>query len=633
MRRSITTILLNLAIPIALAVMSLGLSDTWAADLEVMTGGKIVPDGGSWYIPMNSSSSKVALFSEQREAFSIYNKTAEPIIVKSIVLIKDEDVEEEEYTLQNADLKPKRLDFKETSVDPKKSFDFYIRLYPVQSKELGATVTIEYGDGKKYTFTVKGKGRSKAIFTENFVDSVHRLFGGQNTDEMVTGMALDKNGNAYFAGQATGLKDKFAYDIFYGRINPDGSLAWAKLWNGPYRDYTRDPGQNDETGGSANAIDVDDEGFVYITGSISPSSYNNNFSALILKIDPSNGDIVWEQMWRPDWPDAILAKHSAEAYALDVHAGHVYVVGTTGAGIANSDALVFLLSLSTQDGSIEFQRYVDPTPKTNDRAYCVKADGKGNVYIGGLAAKVSLLIKFVDTDTNAPKVAWVKTPETGWGSNINCLDTDAEGNVYTSIDRRGATTHLSFLKLDPDGNLVWGKTYDGGSNKNNNCNVIKVAGDNVYVGGRTGQSWYDAQMGDGKLIMVSTKDGTEKWSSFYFTGKGPDEMGEHRIKGIGVHNNKLYVLGQVYTSVHNGYRYWGYWYDGTSSLSDYKPAVKDLGMGEGSGKDIPNGKVKSASGQREVIDLKETVPWQDASIKKDGVGPDSDLIYWQLELK
>ena len=463
--------------------------------------------------------------------------------------------------------------------------------------------------------------------------TAHKLLGGQETDEMVTGMAADKSGNVYFAGQATSIKDRFAYDLFYGRINADGALAWAKLWNGPFRDYTRDPGQNDESGGSAGAIDIDDEGFIYIAGSVSPSKQNNNFAVLILKIDSNTGDSVWEKMWRPDWPDAILAKHSAEAYALDVSGGHVYVVGTTGAAMENSDALVFLLSMSTKDGTIEFQRYVDPTPKSNDRAYCVKADGKGNVYIGGLAAKVSLLIKCVAADTGGPKVAWVKTIETGWGSNINCLDIDAEGNVYASVDRRGAKTFLSFLKLDAEGNLIWGKTYEGGSNKNNNCNLIKVAGDDLYVGGRTGQSAYDAQMGDGKLIKVSAKDGKEIWSSFYFTGKGPNELGEHRIKGIALQGNKLYVSGQVYTGSLNGYRYWGYWYNGVSALSDYKPDVKDLGMGEGSGKDISGGQVKDASGQRKLIDLKELLPWQDASIKNDGHGPDADLIYWQLEIK
>lgn len=322
-----------------------------AQDLEVMTGGKVVKNGGNWFIPMNSSSSKVALFSEQREGFSIYNKSKAPLVIDSVALVRGKGVVPEELTLQTADLKPKPLAFKKTTIAPKKSFDFYVRLYPVQSRPLGGTVNIGYAGGKKFTFSVKGTGRDKAVFTGRFATSRHMLLGGPKTDEMVTGMVADKAGNIYFAGQVTGVNDKFAYDLFYGRIDADGSLAWAKLWAGPFRDYTRDPGQNDETGGSSNAIDIDDDGYIYLAGSVSPSKQNNNFAALILKIDPKSGETVWEKLWRPAWPSALLAKHSAEAYALNVRGGHVYVVGTTGAAVENSNALVFLLSMSAKDGA------------------------------------------------------------------------------------------------------------------------------------------------------------------------------------------------------------------------------------------------------------------------------------------
>ena len=292
----------GLVAAVGLAGLIVPCSAVVAQDLEVMTGGKVVKNGGSWFIPMNSSSSKVALFSEQREGFSIYTKGKAPLVIDSVALVRGKDVIAEELTLQTADLKPKPLAFKKTTIAPKKSFDFYVRLYPVQSRSLGAAVNIGYAGGKKFTFSVKGTGRDKAIFTGRFATSRHMLLGGPKTDEMVTGMVADKAGNIYFAGQVTGVNDKFAYDLFYGRINADGSLAWAKLWAGPFRDYTRDPGQNDETGGSSNAIDIDDEGYIYLTGSVSPSKQNNNFAALILKIDPKTGETVWEKLWRPAWP-------------------------------------------------------------------------------------------------------------------------------------------------------------------------------------------------------------------------------------------------------------------------------------------------------------------------------------------
>lgn len=608
-------------------------SALYAQDMEVMTGGKVVANGGTWFIPLNSSTNKVALFSEQREGFSLYNKTAGPITINAITLTRDPGVVDEEYTLQNTELKPGPLNFSETVVAPGKSFNFYIRFYPVQSGDLGAKLTVVYDGSKTFACTVNGKGRDQANFSDHLTMKVHKLFGGPNTDEMVTGMVADESGNVFFCGQVTGVKDTFAYDLFYGKVAPDGSLAFAKLWNGPFRDYTRDPGQNDETGGSAGAIAMDKEGYVYLTGSVSPASSNNNFAVLVLKIDPTSGNCVWEKLWRPEWPGTFLAKHGSEAYGIDVDEKGVYVTGTTGAALENSDALVLVLGLDKKDGAIQFQKYLDPTSKTTDRGYAVRSDHKGNLYIGGLAAKISLLVKLKDIYSGNPKTAWVKTLETGWGSSINCLDADDEGNIYASLDRRGASTEFSFLKIDPSGALLWGKTYTGGSNKNNNCSFIKVIGADVYAGGRTGQSVYDAQMGDGNLLKVNAADGNEIWSAFYFNGKGPDEICEHRIKGMDIVGSRMYLVGQAYTGNLNGVRYWGYWYNGVSKLADYKPQIKDLGLDENSAVTITKGSVKDASSARSLVDITTSVSWQSASEKHDGHGPDSDLIYWQLDLK
>jgi hypothetical protein len=628
--RSAAALRLGLAALLALGASVLAAR---AGEVEVMSSGKVIKPDSTFYVPMNSRSSKVALFSESRPRFSVYNKTGAALEIEGLQLERCKEAAEEEFTLQTTDLKPKTLKFEKTSVEPKKSYDFIVRYYPVQSKRLTAKITVTYGGGKKTSWTVSAAGRSKALFTEKFATKMHKVLGGAKTDEMITGMVADKDGNCFVAGQVTGLADRFAYDIFYARINADGKLAWAKLWNGPFRDYSRDPGQNAETGGSSNAIDIDEEGFVYLTGAVSPGKTNNNYASLVMKIDPKTGEPVWEKLWRPEWPEKILDKHGCEAYALDVNGGHVYVVGTTGAGVDGSNALIFLMSLSAKDGSVEMQRYIDPTPKTTDRAYCVRADGKGNVYVGGLVAgKYGFLARFKDLHGDAPKVAWAKKVNCGWGSNLNYLDVDKEGNVYCSLDRRGARTYFSFIKMDPEGKLVWGKTYDGGSNKNNNTSFVKVVGENLYVGGRTGQGWYDSQMGDGKLLKVRCKDGKELWSAFYFTGKGPDELGEHRAKGIAVRGKKIYLLGQVYSGSLNGVRFWGYWYQGVSKLSAYKPSISPIKAPEDP-ENIAKGAVKDAKAARKLLDMAKLVPWRDAPAKTDAHPPDGELIYWQLEEK
>jgi hypothetical protein len=604
-----------------------------AGGLQVMVGGKVLKNGGKWFTPLNSASNKIALFSEQREGFSLYNRSGASMTIDAIKIIPEEVAAKEEYILQDTGMKPKPLYFQKTTVQPGKRFDFYVRYYPVQSRHLKATVNITYNGSEKLSFEISGKGRDKAIFNSKSKTLVTKLFGGPLTDEMVTGMVMDKKGRVFFAGQTTGVKDRFAYDIFYGCINPDNTLAWAKLWHGPYRDYSRDSGQNAETGGSAKAIGIDEKGFVYITGSVSPSRYNNNYAVLTLKINPETGVPVWEKLWRPAWPGRFLAKHSAEAYSLDIKNGRVYITGTTGAGLEGSDALILLLSLSTKDGSLKYQYYLDPIPKTNDRGYAVKADGKGNIYVGGLMGKYGVLLKLTEkSNRSGVKLVWAKEINMGWGSNINCLDTDALGNIYISCDRRGAKTFFSIIKMSPGGKLLWGKSYKGGSNKNNNVNVVKVIGNSVYVGGRTGQSWYDSQMGDAKILKLDASSGKELWSAYYYNGKGPDEICEHRVKGLAIRGDELVVVGQVYSGSLNGVRYWGYWYNGVSSLTNYKPRhIKDINMKGAI--IIKKGKVKGATSSRKLVDLTDILPFQDADKKHNGKAPDGDLIFWRLKMK
>jgi len=49
-----------------------------------------------------------------------------------------------------------------------------------------------------------------------------------------------------------------------------------------------------------------------------------------MKVKPDDGSIVWEMLWRPEWPKAFLAKHNATGYGLDVAGGRVFVTGAAG---------------------------------------------------------------------------------------------------------------------------------------------------------------------------------------------------------------------------------------------------------------------------------------------------------------
>ena len=176
-------------------------------------------------------------------------------------------------------------------------------------------------------------------------------------------------------------------------------------------------------------------------------------------------------------------------------------------------------------------------------------------------------------------------------------------------------------------------TYEGSNNAQNNINLVKVVGEAILVGGRTGLSDYDTQMGDGFVAKLSGQDGALGWASFYFTGKGPNEIAEHRIKGVAFQEGNLLLFGQVYTGNLNGLRYWGYWYDGTGKLIDYRPPISPVYVPEDQVTPVSKGQVKDASTSRTYVDGAPLLLYQDAQAKQDGHGPDGDLMFWSLELK
>lgn len=622
--------------------------------LTLSHAGDTVPHGASYNIPDNNdpASSNMALFSQQKDLMTVTNESAGEITLTSITLEPKAGTEAEEYSLLDGEsLKEDPLVVADLALPAGERLDFYIKIYPVFSGERAATLTINYtsaGEAHAYVVNITGSGRpsDNAVPFSGGTLETHKLLGHISTDEQVTGMATDEAGNSYLLAQTKVVPgyDSFYYDLVIGKVTPDGELAWATIYSRPNAwEWAPDPGQNDETGGSPNAIVFDEDGFVYVAGSMSHANTNNNNAAHVMKLDPADGAIVWDVIWRPEWTDgSLLDRMACNGYAVDVAADYVFVVGSTGDGNANgvlgSNSSILLLGLNKGDGSLLFQEAVDVAAGYNDRAYGVGAEADGaNVYVGGLTNGRGLLMKFSATNTATPAVAWVKKVEMGTGSNVYGMDVEGS-DVYLALDRRGAQTFFSFARVNgADGSIAWAKTYVGNNGDSNNCNVVKVAGDYVYAGGRVGLSQFDAQMGDGLVVRASKADGAFDWAGFYYTGKGPNEIAEHRVKGIGVVGNDLMLAGQIYTGSTGdaSYRYDGYWYDNVSELVDY-PEMVAAGIADFDAYTCVNGEVRVTADVHEVTydALPALMSWMDAVDKKEGQGAavDEDLFWMKLNL-
>ncbi|MBE7492166.1 MAG: hypothetical protein HS108_10475 [Planctomycetes bacterium] len=610
-----------------LAVVSTAAQET--SGPIMMAEGIEFKNGDRYWIPMNTENNSLALFSESVQTLTIYNKTGAEITLNKIELALGEGMVDEEFTLLNEKGKREPLAFKETRLEAGKgAYAFRVRLFPVESGVRTATLTVTYNGDKTFTLKLAGRGRENTKFFSHGTTTLQKLFGAVKTDEIVSTAVGDSAGNIYFSGQATQIVDRFSTDIIYGRVNADGTLAWARLWNGGFMDRSPDSGQNAETGGTANSLALDAEGNLYLAGSTSGDKSNSLFSALVLKVDGKTGETIWEKLWRPEWAKSELARHNADAYALCVRDGRVFVTGST---IGNAEVL--FLALNAADGATILQRTLDITPGSNDRGYAIAAHTDGSVVIGGLASDRAFLLKLAGCNGDTPAVAWCKRVDLGRASGINCVDLDADGSIYASLDRRGATTFFSAAKFLPNGALAWAKTYAGTAGDGNNTHLVRVVGDTVLVGGRhVASGIYD---GDGLLVALDTDSGGMKWSAFYHTGTGPDEAVQHRIKGAFITGKTLTVVGQSYTGSRNGERYFGYWYNGINELEDYAPAVDETPLDTTAFKPVAKGEskdAKDAKDARQIHDLKDKLEWRDAR-SKTGEPSDGDIAVWQIALK
>jgi hypothetical protein len=524
-------------------------------------------------------------------------------------------------------------------------------MLPVRSADRVATLKITYDTSKVWEVALLGWGHDEpyAEFFEAATVDTHALFharnfvGGANTDELAAALRVDAAGHQFISGTVVGPTG-FNDVTYLARRNADGSAGWAKMlecftnsWGDSdcIADYPLD---DPLTGPGPDSMDMDEAGALYIAANAKLGS--TSFSrALTLKIDPATGDILWSKAWQVEDVDPMLANDIAQANALTVHGGRVFVTGTEGGG-----GVLFLI-LDASDGSVIYQGRVELQPGSPDEGWTLVADGAGNLYIGGqYKNSKGLVFQLTGVDGATPALGWVKQVDLAFtGANVMSLDTDGT-NLYVAGYGDDTSTGEDFDMLAlslTDGAEVWAKAFRPTGAGATTCNIVRVAGSQVIFGGKSAFSGFDTQGKDALLVSLSAA-GAENWAGFYYTGKGAEEMATHSVKGIAVQGSTLYLAGQVYTGNNNGYRYAGYWYKGAATGQPAIATVVDHPkMGSlvsditgGVLEEVTTGFQQDAAAYVRAIDAPNTPAavvddppawgWQTATDKHDGHMPDGD---------
>jgi len=384
--------------------------------------------------------------------------------------------------------------------------------------------------------------------------------GGSN-DDYGKSIATDAAGNVYITGSFASDSITFgnitltnAYtigcDIFIVKYNPNGNVLWAQSAGGDWFDY-----------GTSLAIDA--VGNIYLTGVYSSTSINfGNYTfnnpipkaknIFIVKYDP-NGNVLWAQS----------ADGSGEGtgIATDI-ANNIYITGyfssstitfgnitLTNEYTVNSD--IFLVKYDS-NGNVLWAKSAGGI--SSDNSNSITIDTSGNVYITGFFDSQNITFGTITlTKTNygsngdvfitkydpVGNVLWAKSAGGGIGSSSHFDDegksitTDALGNVYITGDfyylitfgNITLTTNYSLYadifiaKYDPDGNILWAKSVDGGDDEGNSI-TTDVEG-NVYLSGNFSSpiltlgnfALFNAYAGYGNIFIAKyDPDGNVLWA-------------------------------------------------------------------------------------------------------------------------
>lgn len=525
---------------------------------------------------------------------TVANISGAPVQIQSITLTPVAPTEDIEWTLNepgSTSKKPIEVANQVLAADEALTFGLYFQ--PLASGQRDVQVTITYGSGVTYGFTVEARGRDNATLSPVVEASIERIFGRSNVAKpngvQPGGLDADGAGNVYLNVNASEWDDKFNDNLVVARVSAAGSLDWVRELQEDFDQECRDLGDNGEVGGGQDSIDVDAGGDVFVAAQRAQSA-TAAFQALALRIDGATGDLVWAQglttSAEPNPPTAakVLRGQSVDASLAD----RVLVAGQ----VADS-AGAFLVALDKADGSILWARtfMVGGVHRVGSLA----VEG-GSAFLGGIASNAPLIARIDGVDGDAPALAWARSYAPGF-ANVHAMAADGDG-LLVAIDVRGAATQFVGARIaKADGAVVWAKVWDAanGGDNNNTMTVTKHGGEAVFAG-RIAFAPFDTQGGEGFLLGLNATTGDYGWGAFHYGGKGAEEMVFDYVTGLVSTPQGLWALHQQTPGSKNQHHFWGRWYQANDD-------TLELPGGDGAGRLADAGVTAEASAAADLTEL------------------------------
>jgi RHS repeat-associated protein len=266
-------------------------------------------------------------------------------------------------------------------------------------------------------------------------------FLGSSGDQIGFGLAVNNNnGSLYVTGMNAYGNGGFA-DAFVAAINSS---------NGALQGNTSFGDTGDDVG---NAITLDDNGNIYVTGSSSATwgdtpirAFSGTYDAFAAKLDPTL-ELQWNTFL------GSTATDNGNAIAVD-GSGNVYIAGvswwTWGTPVRayiNSSINAFAAKLNSSDGALQWNTFLGGSQ--NDAGNAIAVDNNGNLYVAGYSS-------------------------ISWGAPVRAFS--------------GSNDAFAAKLNSSNGTLSW-NTFLGGSGYDAGNTIAVDDSGYVYVAGSSSASW------------------------------------------------------------------------------------------------------------------------------------------------
>jgi hypothetical protein len=316
---------------------------------------------------------------------------------------------------------------------------------------------------------------------------VARFNGTGSFTDQANAIACDNLGNVYVTGWAhmePGGLDCGTIDYVTIKYNSNGVQQWMQRYNGP--------GNSTDM---ANAIAVDAQGNVYVTG----SSIGVNTSEDIATIKYNTNGV---QQWVTRYNGTSNGSDVGRAIGVDA-SGNVYVTGNSFKTGQGSDYITIKYNSS---GVQQWAARYNGPGNGNDTAFALVIDKRGNVIVTGEAKGLSSNLDYTTIQYDPNGNVLYLDIYNGPGNGIDearSIARDFFDNVYVTGYSMGTGTGYDYATImyNPIGDMMWVQRYNGPANLNDKAWAVTVStlqpkSNEPYFIYVTGQSQYNATLND-----------------------------------------------------------------------------------------------------------------------------------------